>query len=934
MLAMACNQEFTEPQRNPDEGKVLLDFTVQLPDMTPATKTMADQPDGQFKSLHIAVFDRSGYLSEYLLATPELAVEDGVRYKYTAKISESSEERILHFIGNGPESVRFGTEEEVMASIKSAGKEDLYWYRKVLPVVTGVAPGGGMALFAEGDDELESGQQIDGITRVYLSDIPLIRNFVKVVLVDESDEFALEKYAVVNSLNNGMLAAYDAKTGEFVEYFNYQLSTDPALAEGGVQEITGPKTYAALTGEGYDGNIPSVTSFVPTDEAWAGAVASGVPYFVYERETPVDNPTYIIAYGSYQGEDYYYKIDLRNDNGAYFPLLRNFEYRLTLKTVSRVGYETIEEAANSAGSGDISTALETISLVYISDGIASLEVDYTEKVVTTAAPVQLHFTFLEDVNDDDSYGDPSEVTVTVNQDYGLTGPAIASCVWDNENPGTITVTPTIPGDAPKSQSITIKAVYTRTVEGETVTKTLQRTVRYVVMTERTMTAVCIPNEVPKERGSEFALQITIPGGLSSGMFPLEFTIEAEQLTITPNSELDHMPVESGKSIVPNKNASAFYFIKTFEWEDYDPLAPETSFLCYFETNADVSATDIYVANPYFVTTKAPLGNYDPKYFQNLEFSDESILVGENVPFTFTFDMTALPSQGNVIVTLDGAEPDPNSETEQLTFIDVVEGNARYSYAIPASSSLTDHTLNLITNTNGSEVTVTLDAYQFIQNSATVGRRDVMFTGVSLTNAEVGIGKTSTFKFTYDAAYNGVPVTMTLTGLKPQDGDSRFRYNGDNNGGTYTFTPNTTSRDQTITLETTTFGTGISVMIASPDHGYKASVFTNAYRTFILPHSAHSSDMTNNSGAWVKICETNNENSDPDTYLLRTRMNESGIYYYQNAWNDTFVIEKDITEDTPFYLHYYTTHKTRSTYYVATVTAQTLVEGGAITWVEQ
>lgn len=924
MLAVACNQELIEPEVSPDDNKAVLDFSVQLPDMTPATKAMADKPAGQLKSLHLAVFDEAGYLAEYVLATPiELAQDNGTRYSYTAKLSLSANPRIIHFIGNGPSSVRFGNEETVMAAIKSTGNEDLYWFRKMVPYIGGVQQG------------IDNAMQIDEQTRVYLSNIPLIRNFVKVVLVDETDQFTLKSYAVVNSLNDGMLAAYDTNNGNFVEYFNAEVSTTTD-ADGNVSQAFEyePKSFDVLRGVGYDANIPSVTSYVSMDAAWTKAVGSGEPYFVYERETPADNPTYIIAYGTYQGKDYYYKIDLRDNNGAYFPLLRNFEYTIRLKTVSRIGYETMAEAAKSAGSGDISTALETISLVYISDGVASLEVGYTEKVVMSTDPITLDYTFLTDVTNDESYGPATSMRVVVNDDAGLSGPSIASVNGNSTfvpgvteiavtgNPGALTIVPTEPTAVPKTQSLTIFADYTNNVNNQTITKTLQRTVRIVSMTKRTMTAVCIPNEVPKSRGSEFALQITIPGGLSRGMFPLEFEIEAKNLTITPDTDLDNMPVESG--ISHYGKGSAFYFIKTLEWDEYDPLAPETSFLCYFETNTDVSASQIRVANPYFDYADTELRNYDPKYFQNLAFSDEDILIGEGVPFEFTFDITEVPSQGNVTVTLEGAEPDPEHEG-QLTFIGLKDGKAQYAYAIPSGAELDDHKLYLVTSTISDDVVVTLDAYQFIQNSATAGRRDVVFTEVSLDNARVGIGQTTTFKFTYDSAADGVPVTLTLNGLKPQTGDGRFTDGGDNNGNTWTFTPNTTGLTQTITLETTTFGTGIGVTISADAYGYKTPVPVTAVRRLVIPSGKFTNVIDSDSNIRLYSSKPTNTWSG---HILEMRWNSNGP-------TQNYELTGEFSETQTYWLRYYDNYgflNAQRHYYISQeISIQELLSGCEINW---
>ena len=938
LLLTGCNHEFIEhPQIDPDKGKVTLEFTVDVPRMGSLTKAMADRPEGQFKSLHIAVFDKSGYLSEYIKASPDKPIDNGIRYNYTAKISESKEERILHFIGNGPESVRFGTEEAVMASIKSTGNDDLYWYRRELPSVEGVAPG--MSLLAE--DDPESGQQIDAATRIHLSNVPLVRNFVKIVLEDDAPEFELERYAVVNSLNDGMLAAYNTKTGQFVEYFNYVPSTDPVAAANGVMEVGTPKTYETLTSgdDKYDGNIPAVTSFVSPTVAWANAVGSGEPYFIYERETPVDNPTYIIAYGEYQGKNYYYKIDLRSNSGAYFPLLRNFEYKLTLTAVGRMGYETIEEAANSAGSGDVSTSIETISLVYISDGTASLKVDYTEKVVTSADPVTLGFTFLTDVNNTNSYGAVSNIQVRVNDDYGLTGPAIKSAVWDNKNSGVITITPTTPEGAPKSQSITILAEYEypdKNNNSIVVTKTLQRTVRYVVMTERTMQLTCTPNDVPQARGSEFELQIKIPGGLSAGMFPLQFHIEAQKLSITPNTNKDNIPVETGQSLVGI--SSAFYFIKTLEWKDYDPLQSENIISCYFKTNTEIADTDIYVANRYFQTASTKLTTYPPDKFENLRYSTNQIACGEETEFTFMFNLPKLPENklqeigakdGNVVVILDSAEPDPNY-SDELQYIDVYNGKARYVYK---AENVGNQTLHLMSNTHGGLVTVTLMADHYLPASLSCERNWIQFTGLNFRvnnqnaeNVRTGVGVGVTFRFSYNNSVPGVPVTMTLTGLKPANvADNELTYNADGTI-TWTYRPTNNNQQQNVNLVTTSFGRSVSVTLNAENNGYEKISLTAA-RALVLPQGT----ILSADGINANNIDYNNityHRQDPGTTATPTGSAQSmgNVRAENGAIEANYTLSTgEYSETSKIWFRFYTGNTNR-VYYTAQLTALQISNG--------
>ncbi len=381
VIACACTRESIE--FNPSglhACKVAVNFDVNINDPSVATKAMADNP--QLKNLMLAVFDETGYLVEYTWAIAEGATENGTRYKYKVYLTQSKTPRTIHFIGNAPSEIKFGNEESVLASISGSlgsPNEDIYWYRKEIPMISGTSSGGAMAL-AEGD---EAGPILQATpqTLAYMNDIPLIRNFAKIVLTSASDSgFALESYFVVGTPKTGLAAAYNYSSGEFVDYFNYVDSDDPELLQEGIQVLGDPKSYQYLTEtEKYDANMPTVSQSLTLAEAQTKPVASGGSYFVYEKETPLsaEDAPYIIAYGTYAGKKYYYKVDLR-DKDQYFPILRNFQYNVNITKVSREGYATIEEAAKSSGSGDISSSMATISLAYISDGIASLEVGYTE----------------------------------------------------------------------------------------------------------------------------------------------------------------------------------------------------------------------------------------------------------------------------------------------------------------------------------------------------------------------------------------------------------------------------------------------------------------------------------------------------------------------------------------------------------------------------
>lgn len=793
LLIASCVDAIEETQTvNPDEGKVVVDFSVVVPDARPATKAMGETP--QVKNLYLAVFDDAGYLAEYVKANPvQLAIENGIEYEYSVSLSLSQTPRIIHWIGNAPESVQYGSEESVLMSIKSRGDEDLYWYRKVVDRIDG------MAL----NDAVQPTQE----TLDALDNIPLIRNFAKIVLVDNAEDFELESFAVVNTLNTGLAAAYDFSKGVFVDYMNGDA----------------PKTYAALIQEGYNASTPAISNYVSATEAWAKAVDNGGAFYVYEREKPIETPAYIIASGKYKDgtESVYYKIDLRDEKGEYFPLLRNFQYTINLNTVSRNGYKTITEAANSGGSGDVSTSLETESLIYMSDGTASLEVGYTAIVVTSADPVDLSFAFYPDLQGlFTGPGSPvanafsASVEFSINDDAGISGAAIQSIGEPDYNfrpYPRVFITPTTPEETPKTQSITVLAKYK---DANGIDRSLQRKVRYTVMDKQLITAECVPAEVASELGTAFELHISIPGGLSSGMFPLDLNIEAEAMSIVPDAALDHMPVSTGKSITGSGKAS-YSFVKTLTWAEYDQLENvegRKTFKAYFKTSKAASATRIFVANPqYFYGivdgaeqsyAVADLGNFTPQHFTNLAYSPSPIAAGRNVPVTFSFRMSSRPDDGKVILTMLNVAP-ADDET-RLTRIGTSGNAVQYEYTPAAGMTAnTTHSFNLVSTTVGENPQIALSAYHFVDASASADRNLNTFNG-SFGKGSLGVDAIETVDYTFNLPTytEGMTVTMTIVGLEPTANDSRFTKVSGNaySGAVYTYTP-TAGGSQTITLAT-------------------------------------------------------------------------------------------------------------------------------------
>ena len=788
-MAVACvNGPLEEGNTIPTgDPKVVIDFTVQVKDPSVATKALGQQPT--LRNLMVAVFDASGYLMEYTFATEiTLAIENSTRYKYKVAITQSDEPRIIHFIGNAPEKLTFGVEETVLAEITStigANPDDgIYWCRREVPQISGTSSGGSMVL-AEGDDPMEVASpiyQADSQTRAYFDNVGLIRNFSQIQLSSGTSDFVLEKYYVVGTPKEGLAAAYNYSTSQFVNY--YKGTTISGSEDTGYTFNLGDaKTFAEIIAEGYDANVlPAAAKFTLTESSVeSNWVANGVSAYVYECEKPLraEDAVYIIAYGNYtDGNNYYYKIDLRDENG-YFPLIRNFKYTINIKEVTRPGYETIEKAAASAGSGDISTSLETRSLAYISDGVASLEVEYIEKYIVTPGNVTLKYEFLDNVKNDHA-GDPAKMWIVVNE-AGATGAAIATIngnaytvgqnITVSQNPGTLTITPTALTDVPKSQTLTIFAEY---VNGDA-SHILQRTVNYIVQSKRTMLVSLAPSEVPNEAGSEFDVKISLPAGLSKSIFPLEFLIESGALSINPHN--DQMPVRSGFSLVDNTKSS-FYFVKTFEYYDYNPESGAINIVdCHFKTIKGQAETHIYAANPYFETVydyqgtvsnldadgrSVYLDTYRAETFSYLYLTDP-VGVGENLTVNASFTMSKIPEDRIVYVSLGNLMPAVN-ET-QLEYYGIEGDKVVYIFRPEYISG----TFQLVTAHFDGELSMGLSAYKFIPASVNAKRSLYHFDGSFSKEYLSGVAEQVQYKFVVPYYYDGMVIEVEMKGLKFNDG---------------------------------------------------------------------------------------------------------------------------------------------------------------------
>ena len=382
-------------------GKVKVRFSVGINELEASLATKADTrgETPNLQTMYVAVFGGSGYLKQYapatLVSTP--TANDQIKtYEVELWLTNSSIK--VHFIGNGPSSLRFDYETNCIPDLYSSldnEHSDAYWQRITIPrgirakTATSAYTGPNGTPVAVGDYIDQYGNKITGSTGYIVADetveamsnIKLIRNFAQ-ISVEAADpstsNFELVSYTIVNEPRQGTIAPY---TDTWLDYLSYVDDGGTNAYEALLEAYKGSE-YANTT---YDSTYPEASAF--TAPFGDGVIPNGSVGYIYERPAPTQNPTYLIVYGKYikagdtnNNKYCYYKIDLM-EKGVYLTLFRNFKYKITIKHVSKFGKSTPKSAADGAGSGDVSAGTETANLTDISDGECQLYVTEMQPVL-------------------------------------------------------------------------------------------------------------------------------------------------------------------------------------------------------------------------------------------------------------------------------------------------------------------------------------------------------------------------------------------------------------------------------------------------------------------------------------------------------------------------------------------------------------------------
>ncbi|MDH6313349.1 hypothetical protein M2137_002139 [Parabacteroides sp. PFB2-10] len=569
-----CTQELidTPANGNANEGEpVELIFSTRIPDIaTFETKALGEvNEERSLIPLWLIVFNKSGYLTQYKQATYVGATGSGVEreYKFKIELNQTTEFRAIHFISTEQSigTLNYGQEANLIGDLMTTSQKDAYWQRV----------------------EFEYGIQDNAETKGLMTKVPLVRNFAKITVEENLPNFVLEGFTVINTPNIGSMAPY-ISGGKFAKY----VTTGGACMD-----------FNDIIAQDYSGWIPSGMTLENTVNSVGTAFDRGTnAFYLYERAVASSNPTFVLIKGKYDGgTSSYYRIDIGQADAQgifeYYPLLRNFQYKINITGVVGTGYDTASKAANNVAFNNISASTETQNLLNISDGVNRLYVNFTNKVIVTEEPFELKYMYSRNVAGtaiDNSLVQTDLVTVqgdVINSWGAVTGS-------NNTGWKSIMLTPqALPANGVKEQTI---KVY--------VANGLSRTINLIL---RKPWNINVPTRSASGVGTAIGELVTItfniPNDLNPAIFPLEFLMESDRRDIQNDpANVDAMVVGYGPSNIPGNNINAFYFIKRLEYDAYlalNNVGDQKAVPCGFRitrTGTTGAETTVYITNPYFV----------------------------------------------------------------------------------------------------------------------------------------------------------------------------------------------------------------------------------------------------------------------------------------------------------------------------------------------
>lgn len=610
-LLTACSDEFFETNgtnKGEDGPPVTFTFGVELPEAV-QTRVFGDEaPNITINSLYVIVFDNNHYIKQIAEAVPvngtngeflpENDTDEDQYTKFNVTLNSSDETRIIHLIANYPDagSLSYGQEGQLIGALKSTTDQDIYWQRvEGVPIKITNDPSNLADPQSDNPDD-----PVRIVAPPQLQRVPLVRNYAQISVEMESakENFKLLNYALTNVPDCGSVAPRVAGN----RFARYWKEVDGRRVCRSYEDITNDEVDGVSYS--FSGNIPYDVNYYPlkwaleTSQENQNGVSTLPNSYVFEHKNVdrTDKKTMsVIIKGMFRKDaqsewkETYYKVDLiykKNNINTYYNVLRNFKYKVVIKDIVDIGYNTPEEAAEKPASNNLSGSVEVSTYKSISDGIHQLMVDQADIYVVRGGTYTFKFSY----NNDITATTPAIRNDLASVSVGSTTPAGADAIItnglniaDNDEGEWRTVTFTA------SNPVT---GVDKTQEIYVTTPSLTRTVKVHLIQPYTMTVTCDPSNVQQTINTPVNVKVTLPAGLPKSIFPLQFFISTKDNTLYPQANTGMAAsVQDGK----------YGFIRILERAEYENIIANNGGVmdCLFMTNSTNSGTEVYVENTYF-----------------------------------------------------------------------------------------------------------------------------------------------------------------------------------------------------------------------------------------------------------------------------------------------------------------------------------------------
>lgn len=587
LLALAavvsCSKK-ESPVTNDMPGTVTFEMDVKIPESVVTTRADAAS-DPIIDHIYVATFGRNQFLNEYVKAVPVggyATTNSPDTYRMKVTLLATTSPRHVHVIANGPESLDYNTmDTDLMYPMSttynaSGVPQGAYWQYFYLPSGTAVIDDSG---------EWEASPAATSA----LQSIVLVRNFARVKVTNLDDDFVLSGFHVFRTENAGSIAMPTSYDGgqNFVNTLSY--TTIPS-GQNPIDYITA-LPYAGYTPDGVTLHEETATA----DVTWA---AGGTYQFVYEsvKRLSTGKEPFIILKGHLKSEgntDKYYKMELIDDDGNDFPILRNLDYSITIESVAPEIIGATEPGLAKTCNGNISTSVNA-ELSQLSDGYSTLAVLYTDKTYVNTDDASKAVTFMYMY--DPALDEGSSVTIETVRSEGA-GHAIEGADgtgWYTTSAGTGDWT-NVTFNVLPSSTYTREAVTVFKVTGTskvTADGTPQKLFRYVTVHLLSMQDFINPTVTAAgvAKDNKVTINLTLPDNLPVSLFPLVISVKDSQDSLNPTgADQTRMPL-----VLDDKGV--YHFEKTVSWDEYQASKAVSCEMMFIKA---VSSPVITIDSEYF-----------------------------------------------------------------------------------------------------------------------------------------------------------------------------------------------------------------------------------------------------------------------------------------------------------------------------------------------